>query len=188
MILFVGLGNKGPLYKNTRHNLGFKVIDLLSKNTKIKLKKIGDCHIGFGKIGEIDVALAKPCCFMNESGKVIFSLYKKINPEEMVIIHDDMDIKKGMIKIKKGGASAGHKGVENIIAVFGNSDFSRIRVGIEKPNGIDGRDYVLSEPDHEEKHLLKEACRMAACASIMIVEEGIKRAMDRYNKKDKKDD
>lgn len=182
-MLFVGLGNPEPLYKNTRHNLGFRVIDLLSKNIKIKLKKQKNWQIGFGKIGEREIALAKPCCFMNESGKVVFSLYKKINPEEMVIIHDDMDIEKGRIKIKKGGGSAGHKGIENIIAVFGNSAFSRIRIGIGKPDGINGRDYVLSQPPPEEEKTLKEACNMAACASIMIVEEGIKKAMDKYNKK-----
>lgn len=183
MILFVGLGNPEPFYKNTRHNLGFKVIDLLSKKIKIKLKKESNYEIGFGKIEEIDIVLAKPSCFMNESGKVVFSLYKKVKPDEMVIIHDDMDIEKGRIKIKKGGSSGGHKGIEDIIAAFGTNNFSRIRVGIGKPNGISGRDYVLSPIPQEEEKLLQDACNMAAKASIMIVEDGIKKAMDIYNRK-----
>lgn len=183
MILFVGLGNPEPFYKNTRHNLGFRVIDLLSKKIKIKLKKQANYEIGFGKIGKIDIALAKPSCFMNESGKAIFPLYEKVKPDEMVIIHDDMDLQKGRIKIKKGGSSAGHKGIEDIIAVFGSNDFSRIRIGIGKPNGINGRDYVLSLIPPEEEKLLEDACNMAAMASIMIIEKGIKGAMDIYNRK-----
>lgn len=181
MILFVGLGNPEPFYKNTRHNLGFKVIDILSKKIDIKLKKETYWQIGFGK--KIDIALAKPNCFVNESGKPIFSLYNMLNCDEMVIIHDDMDIEKGRIRIKKGGSSAGHKGLENIISVFGRDDFLRIRLGIGKPNGINGRDYVLSKPNKEEEKLFEDACNMAACASIMIVEEGLKKAMDRYNRR-----
>ncbi|MEW6681089.1 MAG: aminoacyl-tRNA hydrolase, partial [bacterium] len=143
MILFVGLGNPEPSYKDTRHNLGFKAIDLLSKKTKIKLKKGRECLLGFGKIGDLDVALAKPLCFMNESGGPILSIYKKLNPDEMVILHDDMDIAPGRIKIKKGGSSVGHKGISSIIFAFGRGDFLRIRIGIGKPYG-DGREYVLS--------------------------------------------
>lgn len=182
MILFVGLGNPEPSYNNTRHNLGFKALDLLSKKTKIKLKKKDDCLLGFGKINDIDIALAKPLCFMNESGRPILSLYKKLSPEKMIVLHDDMDIAPGRIKIKEGGKSAGHKGIENIISVLGTNDFSRIRIGIGKPLYEDGRDYVLSRPDEEEEKFLDNACNMAVEACFVIAEEGIKKAMEKYNR------
>ncbi|MEW6482717.1 MAG: aminoacyl-tRNA hydrolase [bacterium] len=182
MILFVGLGNPEPSYKDTRHNLGFKAIDLLSTKTKIGLKKEDNCLIGFGKIEGIDVALAKPLCFMNESGGPIFSIYKKLNPDAMIVIHDDMDITPGRIKIKKGGQSAGHRGILSIIHSFGRDDFLRIRIGIGKPTG-NGRDYVLSPPHKEEEKMLEDACNMAADACFMIAKNGIKKAMDKYNAK-----
>ncbi|MEW6103688.1 MAG: aminoacyl-tRNA hydrolase [bacterium] len=183
MILFVGLGNPEPSYKNTRHNLGFKAIDILSIKTKIGLKKENNCLIGFGKINDIDVALAKPLCFMNESGGPIFSIYKKLNPDTMVVIHDDMDIIPGRIKIKKEGGAAGHRGILSIIHSFGRDDFLRIRIGIGKPVG-NGRDYVLSPPDKEEEKAIEDACNMAAEAGIIIAKNGIKKAMDIYNKND----
>jgi len=181
MILFVGLGNPEPFYKNTRHNLGSKAIDLLSKKTKIKLKKETNFKIGFGKIGDRDIALVKPLCFMNESGAFISLIYKSLLPDEMVVIYDDMDIPPGRIKIKKGGSSAGHKGIESIISLLG-ADFSRIRIGIGKPFG-NGRDYVLSKPDKEGEKLLENACNMAVDACLVIAGEGIKKAMNKYNQK-----
>lgn len=183
MILFVGLGNPEPLYKNTRHNLGFRVIDILNKKTKIELVKGANYSLGCGKIGDIDIALAKPSSFMNESGACVLSLCKRLNPDELVIIHDDMDIACGKIKIKKGGSSAGHKGLENIISVLGRDDFLRIRIGIGKPRIINGREYVLSPFNEEEKKFFEAACNMAAEASIMIIEKGVKEAMGKYNRR-----
>ena len=154
MFLFVGLGNPTPNSENNRHNIGFKIIDAI--NFKFKLSKQKPKFIGLlttGNINEKKVYAIKPLTFMNNSGICIRELieYFKIEAENIVVIHDDLDIDFGKIKTKFGGSSAGHNGIESIDKFIGK-DYSRVRVGIGKPNDkVSVSDYVLNDFDDEEK-------------------------------------
>ena len=177
--LFAGLGNPTTEYEKTRHNLGFWVIDLISKELKIALKKADDALVGKNKGQEI--VLVKPLAFMNHSGKAILSLYEKTKPDLLVLIYDDMDVAVGKIKIRQMGGSGGHKGVQSAISCLGNN-FVRIRVGIGRPEDEEtAEDFVLSEPSEKEKKLLTIACEKAKDAAITIIEEGLHQAMNKYN-------
>ncbi|HAW49546.1 TPA: aminoacyl-tRNA hydrolase [bacterium] len=182
LLLFVGLGNPGPLYKKTRHNLGFRVIDILSKELGIKLKKDKDGSIGCGKIDDAQIFFAKPNCFMNKSGINVLSIYQRLKPNLFVLIYDDMDIEPGRIKIKKSGESAGHKGVSSVIFHLKTKEFPRIKVGIGKPKDQDPIDYVLGVPGKDERKLLDKGCQLAKNACIMITKESLDRAMSEYNR------
>jgi PTH1 family peptidyl-tRNA hydrolase len=178
-LLFAGLGNPTPEYEKTRHNVGFWVIDLISKELKIALKKAGDALVGKKK--EKELLLVKPLTFMNHSGKAILSLYEKTKPDLLVLIYDDMDVAVGKIKIRQMGGSGGHKGVQSVISSLGNH-FARIRVGIGRPEeDITAEDFVLDIPPEKEKKLLTIACEKAKDAAITIIEEGLHQAMNKYN-------
>ena len=154
MLLLVGLGNPSPDNENNRHNIGFKIIDAI--NQKFSLSKQKPKFKGLlttGKIGETKVYAIKPLTFMNNSGICIRELieYFKINSEDVIVFHDDLDINFGKIKAKFGGSSAGHNGIESIDKFIGK-DYSRVRIGIGKPNGkANVVDHVLKDFDEEEK-------------------------------------
>ena len=154
MFLFVGLGNPTPNSENNRHNIGFKIIDAI--NFKFKLSKQKPKFKGLlttGNINEKKVYAIKPLTFMNNSGICIRELieYFKIEAENIIVFHDDLDIDFGKIKTKFGGSSAGHNGIESIDKFIGK-DYSRVRIGIGKPNDkISVSDYVLNDFDDEEK-------------------------------------
>ena len=154
MILFVGLGNPSPDNENNRHNIGFKIIDAINK--KFGLSKQKPKFKGLlttGNIGNKKVYAIKPLTFMNNSGICIRELieYFKIDSENVVVFHDDLDVDFGKIKAKFGGSSAGHNGIESIDKFIGK-DYSRVRIGIGKPNGKnDATEHVLKDFDEEEK-------------------------------------
>jgi len=154
MFLFVGLGNPTPNSENNRHNIGFKIIDAI--NFKFKLSKQKPKFKGLlttGNINEKKVYAIKPLTFMNNSGMCIRELieYFKIEAENIIVFHDDLDIDFGKIKTKFGGSSAGHNGIESIDKFIGK-DYSRVRIGIGKPNDkVSVSDYVLNDFDDEEK-------------------------------------
>ena len=158
MFLFVGLGNPTPNSENNRHNIGFKVIDAI--NAKFKLSKQKPKFKGLlttGNINEKKVYAIKPLTFMNNSGICIRELieYFKIEAENIIVFHDDLDIDFGKIKTKFGGSSAGHNGIESIDKFIGK-DYSRVRIGIGKPNDkIAVSDYVLKDFDDDEKQQLE---------------------------------
>ena len=158
MFLFVGLGNPTPNSENNRHNIGFKIIDAI--NSKFKLSKQKPKFKGLlttGNIGDKKVYAIKPLTFMNNSGICIRELieYFKIEAENIIVFHDDLDIDFGKIKTKFGGSSAGHNGIESIDKFIG-TDYSRVRIGIGKPNEkIAVSDYVLKDFDDEEKEQLE---------------------------------
>ncbi len=158
MFLFVGLGNPTPNSENNRHNIGFKIIDAI--NSKFKLSKQKPKFKGLlttGNINEIKVYAIKPLTFMNNSGICIRELieYFKIEAENIIVFHDDLDIDFGKIKTKFGGSSAGHNGIESIDKFIGK-DYSRVRIGIGKPNDkIAVSDYVLKDFDDDEKQQLE---------------------------------
>jgi len=157
MMLFVGLGNPTPNSENNRHNVGFKIIDAI--NNKFKLSKQKPKFKGLlttGSINNKKVYAIKPLTFMNNSGICIRELieYFKIDAEDIIVFHDDLDIDFGKIKAKFGGSSAGHNGIESIDKFIGK-DYSRVRVGIGKPkNMIPVSDFVLKDFDEEEKEQL----------------------------------
>ena len=158
MFLFVGLGNPTPNSENNRHNIGFKIIDAI--NSKFKLSKQKPKFKGLlttGSINEKKVYAIKPLTFMNNSGICIRELieYFKIEAENIIVFHDDLDIDFGKIKTKFGGSSAGHNGIESIDKFIGK-DYSRVRIGIGKPNDkIAVSDYVLKDFDDDEKQQLE---------------------------------
>ena len=158
MFLFVGLGNPTPNSENNRHNIGFKIIDAI--NSKFKLSKQKPKFKGLlttGNINEKKVYAIKPLTFMNNSGICIRELieYFKIEAENIIVFHDDLDIDFGKIKTKFGGSSAGHNGIESIDKFIGK-DYSRVRIGIGKPNDkIAVSDYVLKDFDDDEKQELE---------------------------------
>jgi len=158
MFLFVGLGNPAPNSENNRHNIGFKIIDAI--NSKFKLSKQKPKFKGLlttGNINEKKVYAIKPLTFMNNSGICIRELieYFKIEAENIIVFHDDLDIDFGKIKTKFGGSSAGHNGIESIDKFIGK-DYSRVRIGIGKPNDkIAVSDYVLKDFDDDEKQQLE---------------------------------
>ncbi len=153
MLLFVGLGNPTPDSENNRHNVGFKIIDSINK--KFSLSKQKPKFKGLlttGNIGEEKVYAIKPLTFMNNSGICIRELieYFKIDAEDVIVFHDDLDVELGKIKTKFGGSSAGHNGIASIDKFIGK-DYSRVRIGIGKPkNSIDVADYVLQNFDEDE--------------------------------------
>ena len=159
MLLFVGLGNPSPDNENNRHNIGFKIIDAI--NQKFSLSKQKPKFKGLlttGNIGNKKVYAIKPLTFMNNSGICIRELieYFKIESEDVIVFHDDLDIDFGKIKTKFGGSSAGHNGIESIDKFIGK-DYSRVRIGIGKPNGkSNAADHVLKDFDEDEMLQLKK--------------------------------
>ena len=158
MILFVGLGNPTPDSENNRHNIGFKIIDLINQNfglSKQKPKFKG--LLTMGSISDEKVYAIKPLTFMNNSGTCIRELieYFKIDSSDIIVFHDDIDIEFGKIKAKFGGSDAGHNGIASLDKFIGK-DYSRVRIGIGKPNKIKVNDFVLGDFNEEEKIKLDE--------------------------------
>lgn len=182
--VIIGLGNPGRRFKNTRHNLGFMVIDKLAGIYNIKMNKKGfDAIWGEGEIGGEKVFLAKPQTFMNLSGKAVNSILKglKVNHSNLLILHDDMDLGLSRIRIRQGGGSGGHKGVKSVIDTLGTDQFIRIRIGIGRPIGGDAEDYVLSGFSGAELPRVTETILRASQAVVAVIKEGVATAMNKYN-------
>ena len=175
MILIVGLGNPGEKFEKTRHNIGSRVVEELK-------------HLGLK-----NVILAKPTTFMNDSGKTVKRLTKRyaLNPKDLIIVHDDLDLPLGKIRIVKGRGSAGHKGVESIIRELKTKNFVRFRVGIGqfaqnqkskiKNQKLDT--FVLGKFTKEEEKIVKKVIKKTAEAIEFSLKEGLEKAMSKYNKK-----
>jgi PTH1 family peptidyl-tRNA hydrolase len=188
VILIAGLGNPGNEYKNTKHNLGFRVIDEISSlnNIKISLNKKMCASLGSGCISYEDVIIAKPQCFMNQSGTVVRSLVDhfgiRVQPE-LIIVCDDMDLPVGRIRIRLKGTSGGHKGLESVIRELGDTNFIRIRIGIGKPpQKEDVVEYVLSGFKKNEAEYVVKSISNAAEAVAAVITEGVEKAMSVYNR------
>jgi PTH1 family peptidyl-tRNA hydrolase len=183
--LIIGLGNPGRRYRSTRHNVGFWVVDRCAEKKGIKLKRrLGKVQIGEGRIGAERVVIAKPLTYMNRSGAVVRKLIKELEIplDHLVVVHDDLDMACGSIKIKDKGGHGGHKGVSSIIEQLGSADFLRVKVGIDKPQTPDeGVDYVLSPFDDEQLPLVEESIEQASEAIEAIIVSGKAKAMSMYN-------
>lgn len=188
MYLIVGLGNPGREYRNTRHNIGFDVIDVIAGQEHIDVaEKKHKALIGKGMIAGQKVILAKPQTYMNLSGESVRSLldyYKVDETEELIVISDDISLSPGQLRIRKKGSAGGHNGLKNIIAHLGHDNFQRIKMGVgEKPKGYDLADYVLGHFDKAERELMDDAAKRAADAVRLMLTEGADTAMNQYNKK-----
>jgi PTH1 family peptidyl-tRNA hydrolase len=184
--MVVGLGNPGRSYAMTRHNVGFMVIETLSEAFSIPVeKKKQDVLYGRGKIDGLDVILAKPMAYMNRSGPPTRRLaeYYGISGEEMLVIHDDIDLTFKRLKIKMKGGHGGHNGIRSMIGAFGNGDFARIRIGIGRPDGPQKvTDHVLGRFLPEEKEELDQVISGARDAAVTAIRDGILEGMNRFNK------
>ena len=186
MYIIAGLGNPGSKYEKTRHNMGFRVIDLLAEKYHIDMNmKKHKAVCGTGVIEGRKVMLLKPQTFMNLSGESIREAvdFYKIDPEtELIVIYDDISLAPGNLRIRKKGSAGGHNGMKNIILHLGTQVFSRIRVGVgEKPAGWDLADYVLGHFSKEEQVLMEEAFLRAADAASALLTEDVERVMNQYN-------
>ena len=185
--LIAGLGNPGAKYTHTRHNIGFRVADFLSHHFSIPLSSMQDDALyGFGTIANKTVLIVKPYAFMNRSGPSVYRLAQKyrILSEKMIIIHDDLDLAFGRLKIKEKGGSGGHKGIDSLIDAMSVEDFIRIRIGIGRPeNGQSIVDYVLSVFSLEETPLLNKIIARGGDATKTILCQGTRAAMNSFNDK-----
>lgn len=188
MYLIVGLGNPRKEYENTRHNIGFDVIDCIAKQENIDvLEKKYKAVIGKGYLEGQKVILAKPQTFMNLSGESVRELvdyYKLDETCDIIVISDDISLDVGQIRIRKKGSAGGHNGLKNIIAHLGHDTFMRIKMGVgEKPKGYDLADYVLGHFNKEERKIMEDATERASQAIRMIIREDVDAAMNQYNRK-----
>ncbi len=183
--LLVGLGNPGREYRETRHNVGFMVIDRLAQETGINLSRVQQkAIVGLGNLGEHKVLLAKPQTFMNLSGESVAGLVRfyKIPLNQFIVVHDDLDLPFGTLRIRPDGGSAGQKGMQSIINRLGTQQFPRLRFGIGRPSGSKhGAGYVLHGFSPEEKKDLDYLLSRAAEALMTFVIEGLESAMNRFN-------
>jgi PTH1 family peptidyl-tRNA hydrolase len=183
--LIVGLGNPGPQYLLSRHNAGFLVVDALAREENIDFDmKRFDSLFGKGSLSGVPVLLAKPQTFMNLSGTGVGKLVRffKIDIEDVIIIHDDLDLSQGDVRVKISGGDGGHKGLKSVIDHLGSSGFVRIRLGIGKPSGkemIEG--YVLERFSEDEVKLLPDITARAVNAVIEVVSSGAQAAMNKFN-------
>ncbi|MBQ9765117.1 MAG: aminoacyl-tRNA hydrolase [Lachnospiraceae bacterium] len=188
MFIIAGLGNPTDKYTNTRHNVGFRVIDELAERNNIPLNnKKFKAVCGSGVIGGNKVLLLKPQTYMNLSGESIREAmdFYKIDPEtELLVIYDDISLDVGQLRIRAKGSAGGHNGIKSIIAHAGTQTFLRVKVGVgEKPAGFDLADYVLSVFPAEERETIQEGIADAAKATELMLNDGIEAAMNQYNKK-----
>lgn len=188
MYIIAGLGNPSKEYKNTRHNIGFDVIDCIADKNGIDVATIKHkALIGKGMIGSEKVILVKPQTYMNLSGESLIDVcqYYKIDiEEELIVIYDDIALDVGAIRVRKEGSAGGHNGMKSIIQHLGTDKFMRIRMGVgEKPKGYDLADYVLGHFTQAERELMDAGAVDALNAVELIMSEGISKAMNRYNRK-----
>jgi peptidyl-tRNA hydrolase, PTH1 family len=183
--LIAGFGNPGRDYLNTRHNVGFLVIDRLCRKLDVFLGKLqANALTASFKDSQNRIILAKPQTYMNLSGQSVSGLlhFYKIPTEKLLVIHDDLDLPFGTLRIRPSGGSAGQKGLGSTIERLGSQDFARIRVGIGRPPGrMDAADYVLQPFHNSEQQMLDSVLETASEAAIAFVRDGLEIAMNRFN-------
>ena len=181
----MGLGNPGLAYRHNRHNIGFMVADVLAQKLEIPLKRVKfKAQIGNGKVEGIPVIIAKPLTYMNNSGEAVAPLvhYFKVPLERMLVIHDDMDLPLGTLRMRPSGGSAGHNGMLSIFDKLGTNAIPRLRVGIGRPPGrMDPADYVLQDFPKSDEELLKMVIAQACEAALAFITNGLEKAMNTYN-------
>jgi PTH1 family peptidyl-tRNA hydrolase len=191
MKLIVGLGNPGNQYAHNRHNIGFMCVSHFARERGWSFeKKEGLARTAHGRLNGEEIVLARPQTYMNLSGEAVKKLTIKyrIKPEDLVVVHDEMDLRLGIIRIRRGGSSAGHNGVESIIRELGTADFVRVRVGVGRP--IDAGDeehrstigYVLGDFEGDEAEVIKKVIGEVDQAIVTLIKDGLDTAMNKFNK------
>jgi len=189
MKLVVGLGNPGFLYARNRHNLGFMAVNALAKRLDATFdRKQGHARTGMGMVGNRKILLARPQTYMNASGESVKLLLDKFDmkPADLVVIHDDLDLPVAKLRLRLGGGSGGHNGIESIIRLLGTNEFYRVRVGIGRPDADAGKEdavisYVLSDFTRDERKAVDAVLPDVCEAVITLFKEGIAAAMNRFN-------
>ena len=183
--LIVGLGNPGPKYHNNRHNVGFMVADALADAANIPIRRFESrALIGKGDFAGERLILAKPQTYMNNSGQAVSALinFYKIPEDKLLVIHDDLDLPFGTLRMRPQGGAGGQRGLGSIMAKLNTQDFARLRIGIGRPPGrMDPSDYVLHDFDPPEEEILPEVLDTAVKAIRMFIEYGIEQAMNKFN-------
>lgn len=188
MKLIVGLGNPGRTYAHNRHNIGFTCLNHFARSYRIRFdRKQGKAQTGRGKIAGNEVVLAKPQTYMNSSGEVVARLVERfnINLSDLIVIHDDLDLPLGKLRISFGSSSGGHKGVDSIISQLGSQDFIRLRIGIGRPARASEDEiinYVLSDFSSEQKQVIAEIIPRVGEALTCLLTDGLTQAMNRFNR------
>lgn len=193
--LIVGLGNPGKKYAHNRHNIGFMCLDYFAKKCGFSFSHSrGQARIAEGRIADHDVIFAKPQTFMNNSGESVGSLVRKykVKAENLIVIHDDLDLPQGRIRIRSGGSSAGHKGINSIVEHISNQDFIRVRIGIGRPDRDDSYktsgdeviDHVLGDFTDDEKEITDKVIPCVAETLHCLLAEGLTAAMNKFNSVD----
>ena len=185
-LLVVGLGNPGPGYAKTRHNIGFMVVDLLAARigAPFKVHKRSGAEVATGRLGHRPVVLAKPRCYMNESGRQVGPLAKfySIPPTDVIVIHDELDIDFGKVRLKRGGGEGGHNGLRSVASALGSKDFQRVRIGIGRPPGRkDPAAFVLEPFSSTERAEVPTLCELAADAAETLIEVGLEPAQNQVH-------
>ena len=185
--LIAGLGNPGPDYRDTRHNLGFRVVDHLARRFKIGLTVAApELVVGRGVIEGWAVCMLKPQDYMNRSGPPVDAFLEKfcISYREILVIHDDIDLEFGRLKIKKKGGDGGHRGLRSMVDTLGTGDFARLRLGIGRSGeDVDVVDHVLGQFDDREAENLAEFINRASEAAVKVLCDGVNAGMNQFNSK-----
>jgi PTH1 family peptidyl-tRNA hydrolase len=188
MKLIVGLGNPGRSYANNRHNIGFICLNHFARSHGIRFsRKQGLARTGTGRAAGSEVVLAKPQTYVNSSGEAVSRLVKRFNIglDDLVIIHDDLDLPLAKIRLSHGSSSGGHKGIESIIRELGSQDFIRVRIGIGRPAGASEDEiinYVLSDFTPEQKQAIAPVIPRVSEALLCLLTEGLTPAMNKFNR------
>ncbi|WP_417063206.1 aminoacyl-tRNA hydrolase [Ellagibacter isourolithinifaciens] len=185
MFLIVGLGNPGEEYEHTRHNAGFDTVDRIASEIGVRYWK-NECGAltGKGAYHDIDVVLAKPQSYMNTSGGPVKQLMNAygVSPDRLVVIHDELDIDPGTIRVKFGGGHAGHNGLRSICDKLGTRDWFRVRCGIGRPPGrMPVADYVLSLPKKDAADDFAQATDLGCEAALFLIEHGLEKTQQKFN-------
>lgn len=185
MFLIVGLGNPGEEYEHTRHNAGFDTVDEIAAEIGVRYWK-NECGAltGKGAYHDIDVVLAKPQSYMNTSGGPVKQLMNAygVSPDHLVVIHDELDIDPGTIRVKFGGGHAGHNGLRSICDKLGTRDWFRVRCGIGRPPGrMPVADYVLSIPKKDAADDFAQATDLGCEAALFLIEHGLEKTQQKFN-------
>ena len=184
MKLIVGLGNPGNEYEKTRHNVGFLVIDRLCRELNVSLDK-NKCKANYGiYFNRTDkIIIAKPMTYMNLSGQAVKSLmkYYDLDVDDVIVVHDDLDLPLGRLRLRKSGSSGGQKGMGNIIDLLGTKDINRIRIGIANDKTLDTKDYVLGRFTKEDREIIDAAVDKAAQAIVYSFDHNFDEVMSKFN-------
>ncbi|MGE5529992.1 MAG: aminoacyl-tRNA hydrolase [Patescibacteria group bacterium] len=182
--LLVGLGNPGERYSQTRHNAGFLVLDALARRAGVRFsRRAADARSATVRLEGRHVVLAKPQTYMNASGTAVAGLVRRhaIPLERLLIVSDDMDLPLGALRLRRGGGSGGHHGLDSIIAALGTKDFARLRLGVGRPAG-GAVDHVLGRFSPDERERFQQAVARATEAVLLFLRDGLEAAMNTYNR------